>query len=64
MYSAGENPENMQYCMNSQHARNVKMMNEKMGYHNMSDKANHKSPSTMNGAKANMQDMDGGALSK
>ncbi len=49
--------ENNPYCMPSMNARNVKEMNNKMGYHNMSDKANSRCPSTMKAAKVNKQVM-------
>ena len=49
--------ENTPYCMEkSFQARNVKSMNEAMGYHNMSDLANCKAaPVSMVGAKENKQ---------
>lgn len=49
--------ENDPYCMNdSWQSRNVKSMNEKMGYHNMSDLANSSTPPTqMKGATRNEQ---------
>jgi hypothetical protein len=49
--------ENNSYCMPSWNARNVKDMNQKLGYHNMADLANTKQPPTqMMGAKANEQE--------
>ena len=50
--------ENDPYCLDkSFQARNVKEMNQKMGYHNMADLANTKAaPVSMVGAKENKQD--------
>lgn len=49
--------ENNPYCMDkSWQARNVKEMNQAMGYHNMADRANSSTPPTqMMGEKANKQ---------
>lgn len=49
--------ENEAYCMKkSWQAENVDSMNEKMGYHNMSDLANTPhAPTKMHGAKVNDQ---------
>lgn len=48
--------ENESYCMPSWNKRNVEDMNNKMGYHNMADRANSSTPPTqMKGAKRNEQ---------
>lgn len=49
--------ENDPYCMPSWNARNIKMMNSEMGYHDMGDRANSKCPTNMVGEKANKQEM-------
>lgn len=55
---AGGGPvENESYCMPSWNARNVKEANDKMGYHNMGDRANSRTPTAMKGAKVNKQIM-------
>lgn len=50
--------ENNPYCMDKNfNAKNVKSMNQDMGYHNMSDLANCKSaPVSMVGATSNKQE--------
>jgi hypothetical protein len=48
--------EGTNYCMDSMNARNVKEMNNKMGYHNMSDMANTgKAPTKPTGVATNAQ---------
>lgn len=48
--------ENESYCMPSWNKRNVEDMNTKMGFHNMSDRANSSTPPTrMTAAKSNPQ---------
>jgi hypothetical protein len=57
--------EKEQYCMPSMQKSNVEMMNNDMGYHNMSDLANAKGfPVSMVGAKANTQEDPKGASDK
>lgn len=49
-------PEGVSYCMPSMQKRNVDEMNSKMGYNNMSDRANTpKFPTGMKAAKVNSQ---------
>ena len=48
--------EGTNYCMDSMNARNVKEMNAKMKYHDMSDQANTgKAPTRPTGVAANPQ---------
>lgn len=64
----GENGqvENNPYCMEkSWQSRNVKQMNQAMGYDDMKDLANSKQPPTnMSGAKSNPQEGPVGADNK
>jgi len=55
-YGKDGSVENESYCMPGWQKRNVADMNQKMGYHNMSDLANTKRPPTpAPGEKANHQ---------
>lgn len=57
--------ENEQYCVPSMNKRNVDSMNNQMGYHDMSDRANTKPwPTSMQGAKRNVQEMGNTAKAK
>lgn len=51
--------QNEQYCVPSMNKRNVDEMSTKMGYHDMSDRANTKPwPTSMQGATRNTQEMN------
>ena len=53
------NVENEQYCVPSLNKRNTDEMNNLMGYHDMSDRANTKPwPSRLEGATRNVQEMN------
>ncbi len=55
-YKDGAAVENDAYCMPSWQQRNVDDMNQRMGYHNMADRANAAHPPTpVKAAKSNPQ---------
>lgn len=53
----GKSKHGVQYSVSSQYAENVKDMNNAMGYHNLSDRANSsKELHGMKGSKVNKQE--------